>query len=630
MSREAAESRQRLLEDQLAGLQEELRRVSELSPASDAIQTDLLSLQADLAEAAVLRQRQDETLRQRERELTALKGALKEEVECHDREMETLREQYSVDMENLRRTMEQVTQSQEEIEEQREQVNASVLTLEEELERSRVQGDEWKTRLESSARELSSTREQLEKTSVEKEGLEKEVQSLKESMKTQGPASDLSGLAQDLKRARADLEKQKGEMSEKTEALLTLRKSSSAKESELQDHIRKLKEQQKHRDEVDRVKESSVGVGKTAADSGSNAELQEANIRLRERLARLTRLHSTPRGAEVEEAVEALEDENRALRSQMEESKRATARLCKERDELNRRLEEREQERDVLRRGKTDLEEQKRLLDRALDKINKEMELMMGDSRQSVATLQSQLEEYRERSRKDLQEAQRSSKERLSELQRAQGNLKTQQEEVSRLKKELLTCSEERDGAQLERDLLNNRLKHLESELDSEKSSQTDRSREIRGLELKWSSRDRFKQWRMMRRWLMGQIVIVGDWKSLGTRRDSDPCHGCFWKGLIEVRVRDSSGIHKVASTSPTSLRRAVLRGSERLMSSPSLEALRWTIFSMQATGHLLLGSSCYIEALLEAEDKGKLGLILPSENKIKQLQGFLLRRPFS
>lgn len=110
MSREAAESRLRLQEDQLAGLQEELRRVSELTPTADSSHTDLVTLQAELAESMMLRQRQEETLRQRERELTALKGALKEEVECHDREMETLREQYSVDMDKLRRTMEQVTQ----------------------------------------------------------------------------------------------------------------------------------------------------------------------------------------------------------------------------------------------------------------------------------------------------------------------------------------------------------------------------------------------------------------------------------------------------------------------------------------------------------------------------------------
>lgn len=56
--------------------------------------------------------------------------------------------------------------------------------------------------------------------------------------------------------------------------------------------------------------------------------------------------------------------------------------------------------------------------------------------------------------------------------------------QVSRLKKELLACSEERDSAQLERDLLNNRFKHLESELEAEKSTHTDRTREIRGLEV--------------------------------------------------------------------------------------------------------------------------------------------------
>ncbi|XP_072304090.1 cingulin [Eucyclogobius newberryi] len=489
MSREVAESRLRLQEDQLAGLQEELRRVSELAPPSDSIQTDFVALQADLAETTMLRHRQEETLRQRERELTALKGALKEEVECHDREMETLREQYSVDMENLRRTMEQVTQSQEQIEEERERVNASMLALEDELERSRVEGEECRQQLDSTNQDLSSTRDQLAKTSLEKEGFEREVRSLKESMKKQSPGSDLSGLAEelrrcheDLKRARADLDKQKGEMSEKTETLLALKKSSAAKESELQEEIKNLRAQ-KDRDELDKIKESSAGGGKTVVDYGSNAELQEANSRLRERLARMTRLHSSPRSTDTEEAVEALEDDNRALKSQLEEAKRTTTRLAKERDELNRRLEERDLERDALKRGKNDLEEQKRLLDRALDKINKEMELMMGDSRQSVASLQFQLEEYRERSRKDLQEAQRNSKDRLTELQRAQGNLKSQQEEVSRLKKDLLTCSEERDSAQLERDLLNNRLKHLEGELETEKSSQTDRSREVRGLE---------------------------------------------------------------------------------------------------------------------------------------------------
>uniref|UniRef100_A0A668A2Q8 Cingulin b n=1 Tax=Myripristis murdjan TaxID=586833 RepID=A0A668A2Q8_9TELE len=370
MAREGAESRVRQQEDQLAELQEELRRLSESSPHTDSLLysssmnthrdimstqrcthnrcispsihqsadvcfsclQDVMALQADLAEAAMLRQRMEDTLHQRERELTALKGALKEEVECHDREMEALREQYSQDMENLRRTMEQVSQVRQ--------------------------------------------------------------------------AGGIPYPAVCLK--------------EQYSGFLSLQ----------------------------------------------------------------SRLHSSlPLSSEAEEAVEALEDENRSLKSQLEEAKRGATRLSKERDELNRRLEEKDLEREALRRGKSDLEEQKRLLDRALEKINKEMEMMMGDSRQSVAALQTQLDEYRERSRKDLLDAQRNSKDRLAELQRAQSNLKAQQEEVSRLKKELLACVEERDSAQLERDLLSSRLKHLESELEEEKSAHTDRSREIRGLE---------------------------------------------------------------------------------------------------------------------------------------------------
>lgn len=88
-----------------------------------------------------------------------------------------------------------------------------------------------------------------------------------------------------------------------------------------------------------------------------------------------SKLHSsTPRSSEAEEAVEVLEDENRSLKSQLEEAKRGATRLSKERDELTQRLEERDLEREVLKRGKTDLEEQKRLLDRALEKINKEVD----------------------------------------------------------------------------------------------------------------------------------------------------------------------------------------------------------------------------------------------------------------
>uniref|UniRef100_A0A673LH06 Cingulin n=1 Tax=Sinocyclocheilus rhinocerous TaxID=307959 RepID=A0A673LH06_9TELE len=488
MDREAAESRLRQQEDQLAQLQEELRRTLENSPQSDTMQLDLMTVQAELSESLMLKQKLEDTLRQRERELTALKGALKDEVESHDKEMEALREQYSQDMDALRHSMETVSQSQLEIEEERQKVNASILTLEEELEGYKEQSDQWKEQLSSANRErgqLFVLLDRLLQAQQQKKELEEKLLTVKkqpDETDSNALMKELQRCQEDLKKALSEVEKQKAEAAKREEELKSVSRANENREKELKAEIDRLIDQsKKDKEELTKALEKTqqTSTSEQSQDTESNLELQEANARLRERIARMTRLHSSV----PDSSSDVLEDENRSLRNQLEESRRAASRLGQEKEELSRRLEEREREREALRRGKSDLEEQKRLLDRAMEKINKEMETMMGDSRQSVQVLQSQLDEFRDRSRRELQDAQRLSKDRLVEQQRAQALLKTTLEEVSRLKKELLSCSEERDSAQLDKELLSSRLKHLENELETERSSQTDRSREIRLIE---------------------------------------------------------------------------------------------------------------------------------------------------
>nr|KAF6310254.1 cell death inducing DFFA like effector c [Myotis myotis] len=60
--------------------------------------------------------------------------------------------------------------------------------------------------------------------------------------------------------------------------------------------------------------------------------------------------------------------------------------------------------------------------------------------------------------------------------------------------------------------------------------------------------------------------------------------------------------------------------GAKRVMK----EALRWALFSMQATGHMLLGTSCYMQQLLDATEegqppKGKAPSLIPTCLKILQ-----------
>lgn len=57
-------------------------------------------------------------------------------------------------------------------------------------------------------------------------------------------------------------------------------------------------------------------------------------------------------------------------------------------------------------------------------------------------------------------------------------------EQISRQKKELMVACEERDNHQLDRELLTNRLRHLEGEIEASKNSYNEKTREIRILEV--------------------------------------------------------------------------------------------------------------------------------------------------
>ena len=58
----------------------------------------------------LVKEEQEEVLRRRERELTALKGALKEEVSTHDQEVDKLREQYEKEIHKLQASVDEAKQ----------------------------------------------------------------------------------------------------------------------------------------------------------------------------------------------------------------------------------------------------------------------------------------------------------------------------------------------------------------------------------------------------------------------------------------------------------------------------------------------------------------------------------------
>ncbi|KAK6467036.1 cingulin-like [Huso huso] len=536
MEKEALETRVRGLEDHLSGLQEELRGDGESGAVKEALEVDVMELRAGLAELYAAKQKQDELLHQRERELTALKGALKDEVASHDSEMDRLREQYQSDMEQLRSNVLEVSQTQLDVEAERQKVNATVRTLQRQLEESSDESSHWRELLQKSKEELRSTKRELLQARADKEELEEELQEVRgrftsmqvevDSVRsTVAQTEQAERLEKELQRCREELQQalsqreQHGEtLAQRDRELAALRgalQDQGSKHQEeletLQQSLQREREQGKRsRDEEaqDRVSQQALrSLEARLTEAGEESallrkrgaalelqvtesqhameELEAVECRLRDRLshAEAERRQLESSLCEASEAEEGLALEKRSLESQLQEAQRSLARLRQEKEDLGERLQEEASQREELRRGKSELEEQKRLLDRTVEKLNKELDRMTAESCGLVTQVQAQLEEFKEKSRKDLLEAQRQGKERVTELERAQGHLHRNQEEISRLKQELLSCQEERDNALLDKELLTNRLQHLEGEIESKRRNQDERSRNIKGLE---------------------------------------------------------------------------------------------------------------------------------------------------
>ncbi|XP_031155152.1 cingulin isoform X2 [Sander lucioperca] len=532
MDRENAEARVRGMEDQVAELQDELRR-------ENGNKTDLMSCQAQLMEVCQLKQKLEETLRQRERELTALKGALKEEVATHDKEIEVLREQYSADMEKLRSSMEQVSQSHAGIETERLRVNASVRSLQQQLEDCRDESSHWMEQFHATRDELRTTKQELLQTRLEKEESEEELKELQEkvsTMKQQIPdpghtqtlQQELQRCSTELQKAKSEVEKQMAMCDKKVMEVISIKKSHQDQEAELKYEIDRLKDQlQRAREDVAKAQEKNkrlpdpaiisaleeklgetqdeanqlkeklslaeeeVEASKTRLSSAqmdvkslqdAQQEQEEANTRLKEKLSRLE-AQLQVNATESSEAEIALHTEVRRLRSELDEAKRKASRLSQEQRELILRVEDTEKDKETLKQTFNQLEETKQQQERALEKLNKEYESLTMASREEAQTLRVQLEEQRERARKEMQEAQRHGNDAQGELEKSHINLRRLEEEMSRQKKELLLVCEERDNHQLDKELLTNRLRHLEGEIEANKNGHNEKTREIRILE---------------------------------------------------------------------------------------------------------------------------------------------------
>ncbi|NXF53288.1 CING protein, partial [Oceanites oceanicus] len=544
-TREQAETRLGDCEEQLLAMHRELDRLrkgSGASPDSETLYKELLETREELEEALSSKQRQEEQLRLRERELTALKGALKEEVASHDKELDRVRQQYQSDMDQLRRSMEDISQDQANLESERQKINAAVRNLQRELEESVEETGHWRDMFQKNKDELRNTKQELLQVKLEREEFEEELRELRERFaaareevdQARGSALDPGELEALRKELRQVQEAQRELVAEKQsqEELLrqrerelaalkgTMREEASSRDGELERYRRDLQQLREERDEAAKAK-ASLESAREASEQARKAvesslrELQEQNDDLRrkvlgmetqlkeyERLGenwegsqarlkeKVTKLEAERRQTE-ESLGEATEREQellmakRSLETRLEEAQRSLARLTREHQELSASYQDEQRQKEQLKRAKSELEEQKRLLDRTTEKLNKELEQMTEESHSSLAVLKSQLEEFKEKSRKEITDSQKQAKDRGAEVEKMQFSMGRLQDEVARLKQALQDSQAERESALLDKEVLLQRLQNLEQEMETKKRSQDDRWRHVKALEEK-------------------------------------------------------------------------------------------------------------------------------------------------
>ncbi|XP_025048286.1 cingulin isoform X2 [Alligator sinensis] len=479
-AREQAEARLGDCEEQLMGMQEELDRLRQGLgdvPEGDALLKDLLETREELEEVLSAKQRQEEHLLLRERELTALKGALKEEVASHDKELDQLRQQYQHDVDQLRRSMEDVSQDQADLETERQKINSIVRNLRRELAESTEETGHWRDMFQKNKEELRSTKQELMQVKLEREEFEEELRELRERFSAVRLQADQ---ARSNTVGTGELEALKKEL------------------RQAQEERRELTAEKQAQDELLRQRERELLALKATLQetAGSHSrELEQLREQFQRSLQQLQKDSDEAVKAErrqMEETLGEASDQeqelllvNRALENRLDEAQRSLSRLSLEHQELSSSYQEELQQKEQLKRLKIEMEEQKRLLDRTIEKLTKELEQMAEESHHSLALLQSQLEDYKEKSRKELGDSQKQAKDRGAELEKAQFSLARLQDEVTRLKQALQDSQAERESAVLDREVLAQRLQHLEQQVEVKKRSQDDRSRQVKALEEK-------------------------------------------------------------------------------------------------------------------------------------------------
>ncbi|XP_054475911.1 cingulin-like protein 1 [Anoplopoma fimbria] len=305
--RERSKTEMKDLQQQLSEMHDELdqtKKAEVINTEKEVLLEGLAQLRADFQEMLQVKEEQEEVLHHRERELNALKGALKEEVETHDAYMAALKDEYENEFEKLYRDLEMARESsallgQEKVEAEEEKGAAKVQLKELSQDRDQLRGK---------VQELNNKVDQLSLTIQECKATERLLEQR---------AKQLEREKQQVEEALTAVRRNEEEICQSNQLLLTRLEDVQSKLTKLNHEHRDLKE--KLKEERKQIEE----LWKTKTELEDERRLQDRNV---EQLQRKMNI--------IMEECEASTD---VLQEQVDETRERSQR---ELDELRRQLQE--------------------------------------------------------------------------------------------------------------------------------------------------------------------------------------------------------------------------------------------------------------------------------------------------
>ncbi|KAM4573268.1 cingulin-like protein 1 [Odontesthes bonariensis] len=509
--KERSKAQMKDLQQQLSEMHDELdqaKRAEVINTEKEVLLRDLAQLRGDFHEILQVKEEQEEVLHHTERELSDLKGALKEEVQTHDQYIAALKEEYDQEIEKLLRDLDVAKESNamlgqekvvaeeergtvkvqlKELSQVRDQLRGKVRELNDRVEQLSRASQESKTTerlMEQRAKQLEREKQQVEEMLNDVRKNEEEMCQSNQSLlsRLEDVQSKLSKLNHEHKELKEKLKEERKQIEE-----LWREKTELEDERSLQD--RTMEQLQRKMNNIMEECEVSTDVLQNQVDEAkerSQRELAELRRQLQEKGAELEK--SRQAAKKLQEELLPLEEDLRQCRREQQEAQLRGRQLEQRVGELEERngasLEERERQVKLMEGRISQLEEDldeehssaDRLMER-LDKTKEQMDQMRSELVQERA--------FRQDLECDKMSMERQNKDLKSRLTHLEGSQRTNQDSlVSKLNSRIQELEErlqgeERDNNNLQQvsRKLERRVKEMRMQADEERinlQSQTD------------------------------------------------------------------------------------------------------------------------------------------------------------